>query len=135
MGQQRKILGGGRETMSLTAKTDGGAEARTVILGSLTHPRRRLILYYLHDRSGPVEADELARQVLAWETNTAVGNITDNDCERVVTGLYHNHLPKLADAGLIEYDQETLTARSLDHAELPMIVLKYVNQTKEEIDT
>ena len=135
MSQQRKILGGGARNNVAHGEDRRSAEARTVILGALTHRRRRLILYYLHDRSGPVEADELARQVLAWETNTAVGNITDNDCERVVTGLYHNHLPKLADAGLIEYDQATLTARSLDHAELPMIVLKYINQIKEEIDT
>lgn len=120
--------------MSLFAKTDGGAEATTDILDALTHRRRRLILYYLHDRSGPVEADELARQILAWETNTTVGNITDGDCERVVTGLYHNHLPKLADAGMIEYDQEMLTVRWLDHVELPMTVLNSIKQIEEEID-
>ena len=121
--------------MSFTAKTDGGTEAITVILGALTHWRRRYILYHLHDCPGPVEADELARQVLAWETNTTVGNITDKECERVVTDLYHNHLPKLADADVIEYDQRTLTAQLVDHAELPTTVLESIKQIEEEIDT
>ena len=121
--------------MLLTAKTDGGAEAITTILDALTHRRRRHILYYLHDSSVPVEADELARQVLAWETNTTVDDVTDEECERVVSDLYHNHLPKLADASVIKYDQRTLTARLVDHAELPTTVLKTIKRIEEETDT
>ena len=68
----------------------------------LSYRRRRLALYHLVDAENPVDFDELVSQVVDWET----GSLTPpRDHERTVsTALHHRHLPRLAEAGVVEYD-------------------------------
>ena len=80
----------------------------TEIFPLLAEQRRRLVLHYLSRRVGSVRLADLAEQVARWE-----GSPTDDNVERVRTNLYHNHLPRLVDWGLIRVDPERGTVVGL----------------------
>jgi hypothetical protein len=72
----------------------------------LASRQRRRLLYYLDD----VEAStvtELAEVLVGWETGQRGGMVTETDYDRMVIALRHSHLPMLADAGLLTYDEAT----------------------------
>lgn len=83
------------------------------VLQALSHPRRRSILYYLQDCE-VATVDELAEQIVAWETDSWPGKIAEDRRERVASDLIHNHLPKLADTQFVEYDPRSLTVAYTD---------------------
>lgn len=85
------------------------------LLKLLADRRRRYVLYYLDDAEDDVVTlDELSDHVAdrreAWSANTDGTGVVA--LERVRVGLHHNHLPRLADAGLIDYDGRTQTVRN-----------------------
>ena len=69
---------------------------------------RRAIIAVLRESSS-VTRERLTEILTGSEAN-------DDDSvaarRRIRIALHHNHLPKLADAGLITYDDETVTATS-----------------------
>ena len=71
---------------------------------------RRTVLRTLVDREvGRVRVDELASTVVAT-AGPSVGNRSAS-YETVRTRLHHRHLPRLAAAGVIEYEEERCTVR------------------------
>lgn len=71
------------------------------LLDLLAERRRRQVLETLVDSSGQLSLDELAR---------AVSDADGSDEHRTRIELHHTHLPKLAEAGVVSYDREALTA-------------------------
>ena len=72
----------------------------------LQNERRRLVVRYLRDAADDrVEMRDIAEQVAAWENDTSVAQLSSTERQRVYIPLYQNHLPKLDDAGVIEYNQ------------------------------
>ncbi|EMA31017.1 hypothetical protein C444_08860 [Haloarcula japonica DSM 6131] len=71
----------------------------TTIFELLTSERRRRALQYLTQAVGAVPISDLADQLTLWE-----GEHTREQYERVCTSLFHVHLPKMADAGVVQYD-------------------------------
>ena len=67
--------------------------------------RRRLVLRYLRGREGPVEMRDVAEQVAAWEHDTTLEALRSEERQRVYIALYQTHLPKLDEAGVIDYEQ------------------------------
>lgn len=90
------------------------------------------MLYYLDEQSRPVEVEAVARQIRAWEADKPVEAVTDEECDRVITDLYHTHLPRLADEGLIDYDQRTLTIRSWEYHDLLSTILHFIRDIEDE---
>ena len=90
---------------SEVASSKDGTLTKDEIFHLLQNARRRQVLRYLADSDGPVDMSDLAEQVTAWEYNITVQQITSDQRRRVYISLYQNHLPKLADSGLITYNQ------------------------------
>jgi hypothetical protein len=85
-----------------------GAEtalSRNRLFSLLSNRRRRLVLYYLEERSGVVRLRDLAAQIAAWENDVDLDAVTYKQRKRVYTSLYQSHLPKMHDDGVVEYDQ------------------------------
>lgn len=82
----------------------------------LSSPRRRYLLYYLRQRKEPVELTQLAEHVAAWENGVDTDDLTTQERKRVYVSLYQTHVPKLDDAGIVDYDPDsgmvTLTQRA-----------------------
>jgi hypothetical protein len=83
--------------------TDGleGGSSLNLMFDALRHPYRRRILLLVGDHN-PRDEEEFSVEELATE---------DDDRELLTTELYHAHLPKLAEAGYIEWDEGTETIR------------------------
>jgi hypothetical protein len=88
------------------------------IFDILSHSYRRHVLSYLSQtEDDPTSVADLVTFVATHEseTETSVEGIHD-DAVRVA--LHHNHLPKLADTGVIEFDTRSGTVRYCGHPEL-----------------
>ena len=73
----------------------------------LSNQRRRYVLYYLNQHPGTVSLRDLAERIAAWENDVAVDELDYKQRKRVYTSLQQSHLPKLDDAGLVEFDKRS----------------------------
>lgn len=74
----------------------------------LQNPYRRAAVAYLAERRAPVGLYALAGQLIESIDSTPADRAPD-DVEAMAVALHHNHLPRLADHGLLEYDVERRT--------------------------
>lgn len=75
------------------------------LLSCLVHPRRRFTVFYLHQRSGPAPLTEVATELAAHEVDTTIDELTPEMVEPIEAALYHKHLPELAAAGVVDWDE------------------------------
>jgi DNA-binding transcriptional ArsR family regulator len=71
----------------------------------LKNSRRRETLHYLDENGGEASLSELAEHIAALENDTTVAAISSSQRKRVYVGLYQCHLPKMADMGIVEFNQ------------------------------
>lgn len=73
----------------------------------LQNARRRAVLRYMleQDEQDRFVMRDIAEAVAAWEHDTTVRQLSSDERQRVYIALYQNHLPKLAEMGVIEYNQ------------------------------
>jgi hypothetical protein len=88
----------------------------SVARGVVDHPYRRLLLALLDSEEPPVPVVDLARAVSACDPTAsdvaaAVAPALDGSAEQpasvvdtLAAQLHHSHLPRMAAAGLLEYD-------------------------------
>jgi DNA-binding transcriptional ArsR family regulator len=86
---------------------EGAAEALPldVTFEILKNRRRRLVLEYLRDAE-ETTIGELAEHIAAIENETTVQQLNAQQRKRVYIGLYQCHLPKMDDAGVVEFNQD-----------------------------
>lgn len=72
----------------------------------LSNPRRRFIIAYLRETADPVDIKHLAREIASLENGVPIDDLTDSQEKRVHVSLYQTHVPKLSEAGVLEYEQE-----------------------------
>lgn len=86
--------------------TEPGPLTQDEVYDLLSNPRRRFIISYLreHDQT---RLQDLASTLAAWENETTVDQLTNQQRKRVYVSLYQTHIPKLEGAGIIDYDQDT----------------------------
>lgn len=88
--------------------------ASDVAFEILKNRRRRRTLKVLTEREELTTLSELAEEIAAWENGIDRQAITSDQRKRVYVGLYQQHLPKMDDAGVIEFDQRSGETRLTD---------------------
>lgn len=99
------------------------------LLELVADPRRRMILRHLSENGdGAVALDELTGTIATGGGQEMVRHAPGDT--RASVELHHTHLPKLAGAGLIEYDQRSETIRYRSHDRLEAL-LEFVSARLE----
>jgi DNA-binding transcriptional ArsR family regulator len=93
-----------------------GEISRDLVFEILSSARRRMILYYLRQHDGTATVNELADQIAAWENDVEPEELSSQQRKRVYVSLYQTHLPKLASAEIIDYDDDEGTVEIASRA-------------------
>lgn len=96
--------------------SDESLLTKDVVFGILQNKRRRNILRYLMSVDRMVTQAELAEQIAAQENGITVAELDSTQRKRVYVALYQTHLPKLDEAGLVEYNSDRGHVRLTDVA-------------------
>ncbi|NKE38067.1 hypothetical protein GWG54_20190 [Natronococcus sp. JC468] len=88
------------------------------ILSSLREPRRQHTLRILLDRTSPLDLRELATNLTAAEQEQPLLDVAPKDVDAIQAALHHVHLPKLEEAGLIDWNQSAGTVTTTNHPTL-----------------
>ena len=98
--------------------SDSGTSER--IYKILSHPTRRVLLHVLRGIETPTTIETVANEVAQTEKT-----------RQLEVALHHSHLPKMADAGVIDYDPETGTIRTNDTIDKVYSVLDIVSDERD----
>lgn len=97
---------------------NAGVGSTDQLFDALADERRRAVLDALSAAEQPVDVHRLAERVAARERRgDDAGRPPRDAVRRALVSLHHAHLPKLADAGLVEYDADARVVRTV--GELP----------------
>lgn len=69
----------------------------------LADSRRRYLLYHLLE-SEYVTVEKLSLRIAAWEQEIPSRAVSEDDRVDVAISLIHNHLPRLAERNVVDYD-------------------------------
>ncbi|NHN46002.1 DUF247 domain-containing protein [Halostella sp. JP-L12] len=84
-----------------------GAVETDALFEVLSRERRRYALYCLQRYRNPMALADLADEVARMEHDArSVAAVPEEEVKSVYMNLYHTHVPKMADAGVAEYDQD-----------------------------
>ncbi len=93
------------ETDRPDERSAADAPSVSEVFAMLSRKRRRIVLEALLDHRHMTMAD-LAEQVACREEETAFAELDEEEVLEVYTSLWHQHVPKLEEGGLVEYDEE-----------------------------
>jgi len=88
------------------------------LLACLADRHRRTVLSRLQQCPEPQSIEDLATMVVASLTGTPLVDVTRAERDRLHQRLHHNHLPRLAEAGLILWHDDAGTVTASDHPAL-----------------
>jgi len=91
----------------------GSDEPTNALFDALAHRYRRFALAALSSRDEPMALADLAVDVAKRETGDTGEWVSKERAREIEISLYHVHVPKLEDVGLVEYDRDrnTVAAR------------------------
>lgn len=87
------------------------------VFALLADQRRRIILACLRDHAQAIALADLAEEVAIRETERPIPEIPARHIQEIRLVLHHTHLPKLVEAGAVEYDHERDLIRVTDAAD------------------
>lgn len=82
-------------------------ESLDIIFEILADQRRRYAFHCLKSYEAPLALADLAEEVAIRENDSPITEIPAEDVKRTYMSLYHTHIPKLEDANIVHYDQNT----------------------------
>ena len=98
------------------------------LLDVLSDARRRFVVACLTEYETPLTLPDVADELAVWEHDARITDVPAEDVAAIHADLYHVHVPKMADAGVVEYSQErelVALAEPVDelsaHLELPSV--------------
>ncbi|WP_227378392.1 DUF7344 domain-containing protein [Haladaptatus halobius] len=94
--------------MSTRQSISSGSLSKEQVLGLLGHEHRQAIItYFDQEMTDSASFDDLIEYIISFDPKR--GELPAERRKQVTIGLLHNHLPRLADAGVLEYDQRSET--------------------------
>ncbi|MFC7009750.1 DUF7344 domain-containing protein [Halalkalicoccus salilacus] len=97
---------------------DVGGDQQNGLFDVLSHSHRRFVLQYLQTADTPLSVNEVATELVAWKNPLAAADqLSDGRATLVEISLVHSHLPKMAEVGLIRYDETRQTVTLGDRTE------------------
>ncbi|WP_178916367.1 hypothetical protein [Natronomonas gomsonensis] len=112
---------------SLESAGDGRELSRTDVFEILSNDRRRCIVHYLKQHDGRrVDLRELVDYVAAWETDTPIEKLDGDKRKSVYAAIRQTHLPKMEEAGIVEYESVRGEVQLTDCAREVELYLEYV---------
>jgi hypothetical protein len=97
---------------------------------ALEHPRRRFVCSTLLE-DDEWSLPELARTVAAWEEGVPEDEVSEAGMKRMHVSLYHSHVPKLADCGVVSFDADAETMSATANAERVLAALEGMEASRE----
>lgn len=76
-----------------------------------SNDRRRVLLDVLEGRATPVKLYDVAAEIVEDEANN--GGSASDQRDQVAIALHHKHLPQMTEMGLIDYDPESHSIRTV----------------------
>lgn len=100
-------------------RNEGRGQSPEFVFEVLANPVRRRLLAVLFEESGETDLDVLIGRLGPHVPGIESGgtDLSGTERSRIQIALQHNHLPKLADAGIVEYDYEDWTVTLVGHEE------------------
>lgn len=93
-------------TVGGESSSESGQLQKSEVFELLSADRRQAVLLYLNTTDGTADLGELAEHIGGQECECRPTELSSQQRKRVYVGLYQCHLPKMADAGVIEYDSD-----------------------------
>ncbi|WP_276301940.1 DUF7344 domain-containing protein [Halorussus lipolyticus] len=87
------------------------SESLDSVFRALSDHRRRYVCHYLLQADDSLRVDALAELLTASMTEKTRAVLTSAEIEKTRTELRRIHLPKLTEAGIVEYDDEREVVR------------------------
>ncbi|WP_192813794.1 MULTISPECIES: DUF7344 domain-containing protein [Halorubrum] len=106
--------GGGSATGDGDARAvdgDGRSVRANELLELLGNRRRRLLWRHLRAEEAETALSDASRRIAAWENDVDPADVEYDQRKSVYTSLRQFHCPKMADAGLVEFDERDGTVR------------------------
>ncbi|WP_082356861.1 DUF7344 domain-containing protein [Halorubrum tropicale] len=104
------VDGGGEPDRDPDAPADGDRVCANELLELLGNRRRRLLWRHLRAEEAAALSDA-SRRIAAWENGVDPADVDYDQRKSVYTSLRQFHCPKMADAGLVEFDDRDGTVR------------------------
>ncbi len=105
--QSDGVQAGGNDAGSEGTRERSAALPRDLVFDLLSVTRRRMLLRYLDENEGTAPLGELSREIAAEENDVPVAQVSSKQRKRVYVGLYQSHVPKMEDAGVVDYDNQS----------------------------
>ena len=83
----------------------------------LSDSRRRVLFHSLQAADMPISVEELTTELVAWEAQRPVSDRSGDERDTIEISLVHNHLPKMAEAGFVRYDDTQRTVTLADRTD------------------
>ncbi|WP_436909265.1 DUF7344 domain-containing protein [Halosimplex marinum] len=91
---------------------------RSLVYDALADERRRLVVRLLDDADAALTVEELAERMVEREGGGSGDPGNEADIARLRTSLYHVHVPKLSDAGVVRFSPEQRRVRLTESVSL-----------------
>jgi hypothetical protein len=112
-------LDGEREELPPDADADDSDRDRSeALLELLANARRRYLWEHLRREGDEVSLREASRAVAARELDKSPAAVTYDERKSVYTSLLQFHCPKMADAGLVEFDRRAASVAPCEGSDL-----------------
>lgn len=115
-------------SQSATESNSGGELSQAEAYDILSNGRRRHTLHYLLSRESGTDIGELAEQIAAWENSEDLEQVTSEERRRVYVSLHQTHLPRMDNAGILEYENSRDTIKLTEKGEDLRVYIEVVDE-------